>query len=70
MRGCEADMSYRRTYKVSEKYLKEFKQLCDKKGIKYDTEAEYRDAAQNLLGFVGLLVEIGMEEAEAKKRTA
>lgn len=27
-------------YKISEKHLKEFKVLCDEKGIKYETEAE------------------------------
>jgi hypothetical protein len=34
-------MSY---HSVSDKYLKEFKELCDKKNIKYETEAEYEEA--------------------------
>lgn len=47
-------------HKVSEKYLKDFKDMCDKKGIKYETEAEYEEAARNLVSFVDLLVEMDM----------
>ncbi len=57
-----------RYYSVSDKYLKEFKELCDEKGIKYETEAEYKDAASNLINLVGTLVEIDMEECERKRQ--
>lgn len=58
-------MSY---HKVSEKYLKEFKELCEKKNIKYETEAEYEEAARNLVGLVDLLVEMDMAQRALKKR--
>lgn len=53
---------------VSDKYLGEFKQLCKKEGIKYETEAEYREAANNLVNFVDLLVQMGMEHDGWDKR--
>lgn len=55
-------------YKLSEKHLKEFKVLCDEKGIKYETEAEYEEAARNLVGFVDVLVEMDMAQRALKKR--
>ncbi|MCB9839480.1 hypothetical protein H6794_01365 [Candidatus Nomurabacteria bacterium] len=55
-------------HKVSEKYLKDFKKTCDEKGIKYETEAEYEEAARNLVSFVDILVEIDMKERSLKKR--
>lgn len=61
-------MSY---HKVSEKYLKEFKEfkeLCEKKNIKYETEVEYETAARNLVGLVDLLVEMDMAQRALKKR--
>jgi hypothetical protein len=58
-------MSY---HKVTDKYLKEFKELCDKKNIKYETEAEYEEAARNLVGFVDVLVEMDMAQRALKKR--
>lgn len=54
--------------KLSEKYLKEFKELCEKKNIKYKTEAEYEEAARNLVGLVDLLVDIDMAQRALKKR--
>lgn len=57
-----------RYHNISDKSLKEFKELCEKEGIKYETEAEYKSAAQNLVGFVGTLVEIDMEERQRKHR--
>jgi len=38
---------------ISDKSLKEFKELCEKEGIKYETEAEYKSTAQKLVGFGG-----------------
>ena len=55
-------------HRISDKHLAEFKQLCDKKGIKYETEGEYERAAQNLVDFVGILVDIDMEERKRKAR--
>lgn len=57
-----------RYFEVSDKYLASFKELCEEKGIKYETDEEYRDAARNLLGFVDTLVQIDMEERERKAR--
>ena len=53
---------------ISEKSLAEFKKICDDKGIKYDTEAEYRDSAQNLLNFFELLYDMSKEDLLRKKR--
>lgn len=39
-----------RSYDISEKHMKEFKELCEKKGIKYETEDEYRQSMYNLVG--------------------
>lgn len=55
-------------HNVSEKSLKEFKELCVKEGIKYDNEEEYRSAANNLVNFMGTLVEIDMEERQRRQR--
>lgn len=55
-------------HNVSDKSLKEFKELCEKEGIKYETEEEYRSAANNLVNFVDTLVEIDMEERARKHR--
>lgn len=53
---------------ISDAHLKEFKELCEKEGIKYETELEYKQSAMNLVNFVGTLVEIDMEERERKHR--
>lgn len=53
---------------ISDKSLKEFKELCEKEGIKYETELEYKQSAMNLVNFVGTLVEIDMAERERKHR--
>lgn len=45
-----------------------FKAMCDKEGIKYNSEAEYREAAYNLTNFIGLLYEMGKEEHLREKR--
>lgn len=55
-------------HQISDKYLKEFKQLCDDKGIKYETEEEYKEAAGNLVGLVDLLLEMDMAQRALKKR--
>lgn len=55
-------------YQVSDKSFREFKELCKKKNIEYENDAEYKAVAQNLLNFVGLLVDIDKEERELKSR--
>ena len=50
-------------HQISDKSLEEFKEICEKKGIKYETEQEYRDSAQNLVNYVGTLVEIDQKNA-------
>lgn len=55
-------------HNVSDKSLKEFKELCEKEGIKYETEAEYRSAANNLVNLVDLLIEMDMAQRALKKR--
>ncbi len=55
-------------HKISDKHLAEFKQLCEEKGIKYETKYEYEQAAQNLVDFVSVLVDIDMEERKRKAR--
>ena len=53
---------------LNEKDYADFKALCDKKGIKYDSEAEYREAAYNLFSYVELTVELAREHLGWKKR--
>lgn len=53
---------------VSDKYITEFKKLCEKEGIKYETEAEYHAAANNLVNFVDLLVQMDMEHRSWDRR--
>lgn len=55
-------------HKISDEHLAEFKKLCEEKGIKYETEYEYEQAARNLVDFVGVLVDIDMEERRRKAR--
>lgn len=55
-------------HEISDKYLKEFKELCGEKGIKYETEEEYKSSASNLVELVDLLVQMDMEERARKKR--
>jgi hypothetical protein len=55
-------------HQISDKSLKGFKEACEKDGIKYETEQEYRDSAQNLLNFLSTLIEIDQKERTRKKR--
>lgn len=57
-----------RSHDISEKEMTEFKKLCDDKGIKYETEAEYRESMHNLVSFVDLLIEMDMAQKALKKR--
>lgn len=42
--------------------------MCDKKGIKYETESEYEEGARNLVNLVDLLIEMDMAQRALKKR--
>jgi hypothetical protein len=53
---------------LSKESYAEFKSICDKKGIHYDTEPEYREAAQNLLNLFEVLYDGASEELARKKR--
>lgn len=57
-----------RSYDISEKHMSEFKALCEEKGIKYETDAEYRESMYNLVGFVDTLVEMDMAQGALKNR--
>lgn len=57
-----------RVTNISDKSLKKFKELCEKEGIKYDTELEYKQSAMNLVNLVGTLVEVDMAERDRKQR--
>lgn len=57
-----------RYHKISDKHFAEFKAICEKEGIKYETEAEYRDTAQNLIGLVDVLMQSDFEERQRKAR--
>lgn len=54
--------------RVSDKIVDEFKKVCIKEGISYDTEEEYREAAQNMYDFAGLALDMAIEENKRKKR--
>ena len=53
---------------ISSKSLAKFKKLCNEHGIKYDTDAEYREAANNLLGYFEVLMEMDKEEQARQRR--
>lgn len=61
-------MTYRSSLTPTVKDIEKFKKICEDQGIEYDTEAEYRDAAQNLLNFYGLLYDMAKEDLMRKKR--
>lgn len=49
-------------HQLTEREFASFKKICDDKDIRYDTEAEYRDAARNLIEYVRLSYEIAKEQ--------
>ena len=53
---------------ITEKEYQEFKRICDKQGIKYDTEEEYRESANNLIRFAELAYDMAKEEFYRKER--
>ncbi len=48
-------------HELTEKEFNSFKRICEKDGIKYDTEEEYREAARNLFEYVKLTYEMARE---------
>lgn len=53
---------------ISDESLAEFKKISDEKGIKYESELEMKQSAQNLVGLVDLLIEMDMAQRALKKR--
>lgn len=47
---------------LSEKDYAEFKKICEKEGVKYDTEEEYRESANNLYRYAELALELAREQ--------
>jgi hypothetical protein len=47
---------------------RKFKEISDKEGIKYKTEAEQHDSADNLVNFISLLIKMDQEEKARIKR--
>lgn len=48
-------------HELTKKEYASFKAICEKEGIKYDTEAEYEEAAQNLYRFMKLSYDLARE---------
>lgn len=55
-------------HNISDESLAEFKKISDEKGIKYESELEMKQSAQNLVGLVELLIEMDMAQKALKKR--
>ena len=55
-------------HQISDKHLDEFIEISEKEGHKYKNREEARDAAQNLVNLVDLLVEMDMKERANKQR--
>lgn len=48
-------------HELTNKEYASFKAICEKEGIKYDTEAEYEDAARNLYRYAELAYDLARE---------
>ena len=55
-------------HRITDKELQKFKRQCEKEDITYEKDEDYREAFQNLLGFMDVLFDISMEEVTRKKR--
>lgn len=53
---------------VSDESFEELKKICEKEGIKYKSESECHESANNLLRLFGALIEMEREEHARKKR--
>lgn len=52
---------------ISEKRLDEFTAISKKEGIKYKTRAEALEAANNLVGFFDVLIQMDLEDKANKE---
>lgn len=55
-------------HQISDKSLKEFKELSDEKGITYESDAEMERQAHALVDYVDILITMDQEEKARKKR--
>lgn len=55
-------------HELTEKEYASFKAICNEKGIKYETEAEYKEAARNLISYVKLTYDMAREHHGWEKR--
>ncbi len=53
---------------LKDKDHEEFRKLSEKEGVKYKSDLEMRQSADNLVNFIDLLVQMDMEERERKAR--
>lgn len=53
---------------ATDKLVADLKKALAKDGIRYETEFEYREAAQNLVSFVELAFEVALEQASWDRR--
>lgn len=54
--------------KLRETDYQKFKDICDKEGIKYESDFEMRQSADNLIRFFEVLIEIEQKERARKRR--
>lgn len=55
-------------HELTKKEYASFKAICKKEGIKYETEAEYEEAAQNLYSYVKLTYKLAREHHSWEQR--
>lgn len=53
---------------ITKEHLDDFKAICDEKGVHYDTDAEYREAARRLLEFFEIMYESALEHRRWDER--
>ncbi len=53
---------------ITDKDIAEFKAICEKEGITYRSDDEYREAAYNLFNFVDLALDMSREQLGWQKR--
>ncbi len=53
---------------LSDESYKKYKEISEKQGIKYKSNSELRDTADNLVGFFEILMEMDQEEQSYKRR--
>ncbi len=59
---------YRFMVELTEKQCAEFKAICKKEGITYNTEDEYRKAAREIYSFVSLTYDMAVEHLSWERR--